>query len=97
MEVRRTKSHVKRATLIGAGVGLIAGLLLVTEEIFNRPLDWEERALGYAGFTAGGAALGAGIGYLTRSERWEPVDLVTLKPRSAARAPGLRLAWTVRF
>jgi hypothetical protein len=97
LEVRRTKSHVRRAAAIGAAVGAIAAALLVTEEIFNRPLDWEERAAWMGGITAGGAAAGAGIGYLTRSVTWQPVDLVTLKPQQAARAPAVRLAWTVRF
>ena len=68
-----------------------------TEEIFNRELDWEERVAWTAGLTAGGAAAGAGIGYVTRSVSWQPVDLVTLKPQVARTLPAARVSWTVRF
>jgi hypothetical protein len=92
MLVRHTKSHVRRAALIGASVGLVAGLLLVTEEITGHPIDTSDRILGYAAYTAGGAVLGASVGLGLRKVTWQPVDLVTLKPQPAA-----RLSWTIRF
>ena len=45
------------------------------------------------------AGAGAGVGRLLRSETWQPVDLVTLKPqpRVTEAGPGFRVSWTVRF
>jgi hypothetical protein len=97
MQVKRTRSHVRRAAAIGAGVGLVASFLLVTDELFGRELDAGERIGWTAASVAGGAALGAGAGYLTRSITWHPVDLVTLKPQPAPVRPALRLSWTIRF
>jgi hypothetical protein len=88
---------VRRSALIGAGVGLIAGLLLVTEEIEGGDIDTSERIWKTALYTAGGAVLGTGVGLALRSTTWQPVDLVTLKPQAARPIPGLRVAWTVRF
>ncbi|HUG54076.1 MAG TPA: hypothetical protein VMR21_10755 [Vicinamibacteria bacterium] len=97
MQVRRTRSHVRRAAAIGAGVGLIASFLLVTEELLGRDLDAGERIAWTAGLVGAGAAAGAGAGYLTRSVTWHPVDLVTLRPHPTPVRPALRLSWTVRF
>lgn len=97
LNVRRTHSHIRRAALIGAAVGLVAGLLLVTEEITGEPIDTSERIWKTAAFTGGGAALGAGVGLALRSVTWQPVDLVTLKPQAADARPALRVSWTVRF
>jgi hypothetical protein len=97
MHLRHTSSHVRRAALIGAGVGLIAGLLLVTEEIEGGEIDTSERIWKTAAFTAGGAVLGTGVGVVLRSSTWQPVDLVTLKPQAARPLPAVRVSWTVRF
>jgi hypothetical protein len=97
MHLRHKHSHVRRGALIGAGVGLIAGLLLVTEEIEGGPIDTSERIWKTAAYTAGGAVLGTAVGVAVRSTTWQPVDLVTLKPQAARPTPALRLAWTVRF
>jgi hypothetical protein len=97
MHLRHTSSHVRRAALIGAGVGLIAGLLLVTEEIEGGEIDTSERIWKTAAYTAGGAVLGTGVGVVLRSSTWQPVDLVTLKPQAARPTPALRVSWTVRF
>lgn len=97
MHLRHTRSHVRRAALIGAAVGLVAGLLLVTDEIAGEPIDTSERIWKTAAFTAGGAALGTGVGAILRSVTWQPVDLVTLKPQAAEARPALRVSWTLRF
>lgn len=97
MHLRKTRSHVRRAALIGAGVGLLAGLLLVTEKIAGHPVSTTDRIEWTAGLTAGGAALGAGVGLVARSVTWQPVDLVTLKPQAAEARPAVRLSWTIRF
>jgi hypothetical protein len=97
MHLRHTKSHVRRSALIGAGVGLIAGLFLVTEEIEGGEIDTSERIWKTAAYTAGGAVLGTAVGVATRSTTWQPVDLVTLKPQAARPLPALRVSWSVRF
>lgn len=107
MNVRRTRSHVRAATAIGAGIGLLVGAFLITDEVAGRHVDAGERVAWTAGLAAGGAGLGAAVGRLTRSVTWQPVDLVTLKPHpiaargAAAQAadvrPALRWSWTVRF
>lgn len=97
LQVRQTDSHIRRAAAIGAGVGLLASFVLVTDELFNRDLDAGERIGWTAAVVAGGAAAGAGVGYRTREVNWHPVDLVTLKPSPTPVRPSLRLSWTVRF
>jgi hypothetical protein len=99
MEVRRVHQHVRRGTLIGAGLGLVAGSFLITRELLGHEVGAGERIGWTAGLTAAGAGAGAGIGRLARSTAWQPVDLVTLKPqpRATDAGPGFRVSWTVRF
>jgi hypothetical protein len=97
MEVRRTRSHAKRGALIGAGLGLVAGSFLITRELLGREVDTGERIGWMAGLTVVGAGAGAGIARLTQSVKWQPVDLVTLRPQTTDTGPGLRLSWTIRF
>ena len=94
MEVRRVHQHLRRGALIGAAVGLVAGVFVGGDDVGA----WERTAW-MAGLTAGGAAAGAGIARLARSETWQPVDLITLKPQPATTdaGPGFRLSWTIRF
>lgn len=97
LEVRRIHNHYRRGALIGAGVGLIASAFLVTREIFGREVGGWERTGWTVGLAAGGAGAGALVARLTRPVRWEPVDLVTLKPHKADAGPPLQFAYTVRF
>jgi hypothetical protein len=99
MEVRRVHQHVRRGAVIGAALGLVAGSFLITRELLGHEVGAGERIAWMSGLTVGGAGLGAGIARLARSETWQPVDLVTLKPQPATTdaGPGFRLSWTVRF
>jgi hypothetical protein len=97
MNVKRTNSHIRRAALIGAAVGLISSFFLVTEEIAGHPIDTSDRIWRSAALTAGGAVLGSAAGLGFRSVTWEPVDLVTLKPQAARAQPAAQLSWTIRF
>jgi len=99
LEVRRRRDHIWRGTLIGAGLGVLASLFLVSREMFGHEIGAWERVGWTAGLTAGGAGLGALGGRLTRTTRWQPVDLVTLKPQPRADLSPARVgfAWTVRF
>jgi hypothetical protein len=97
MEVRRIRSHARRGALIGAGLGLVAGSFLITRELLGHEVGAGERVGWMAGLTAGAAGAGAGIARLTQSVKWQPVDLVTLKPQTTDAGPALRLSWTIRF
>ena len=99
LQVRHVHQHVRRGALIGAALGLVAGSFLITREVVGHEVGAWERVAWMSGLTVGGAGLGAGIARLARSETWQPVDLVTLKPqpRTTDTGPGFRLSWTVRF
>jgi hypothetical protein len=92
LQVRRVHQHVRRGAVIGAALGLVAGIFVGGDDVGA----WE-RAAWMTGLTAAGAGAGAGIARLARSETWQPVDLVTLKPKTTDAGPGFRLSWTVRF
>ena len=92
LQVRRVHQHIRRGAVIGAALGLVAGIFVGGEDVGA----WE-RAAWMTGLTAAGAGAGAGIARLARSETWQPVDLVTLKPQTTDTGPGFRLSWTVRF
>jgi hypothetical protein len=94
LQVRRVHQHIRRGAVIGAALGLVAGIFVGGEDVGA----WE-RAAWMTGLTAAGAGAGAGIARLARSETWQPVNLVTLKPqpRITDVGPGFRLSWTVRF
>jgi len=97
LEVRRRDAHYRRGALIGAGLGVVASLLLVTRELFGHEIGAWERAGWTAGLTAGGTVLGLGAARVLRSERWEPVDLQTLRPHATDAGPALRLQYALRF
>jgi hypothetical protein len=99
LQVRHVHQHVRRGAVIGAALGLVAGSFLITREVVGHEIDAWERVAWMTGLTVGGAGAGAGIARLARSETWQPVDLVTLKPQPATTdaGPGFRLSWTIRF
>jgi hypothetical protein len=99
MQVRRVHQHVRRGAVIGAALGLVAGSFLITRELLGHDVEAGDRIAWMSGLTVAGAGAGAGIARLVRSETWQPVDLVTLKPQPATTdaGPGFRLSWTVRF
>ena len=97
MQVRQTRSHIRRAAAVGAAIGVVASLFIVTREILGHEVDAGERVGLTAACVAGGAVLGTGVGLAARSVRWQPVDLVTLKPHAADAGPALRVSWTFRF
>ena len=99
LQIRRVHQHVRRGAIIGAALGLVAGSFLITREVAGHDIGAWERVAWMSGLTVVGAGAGAGIARLARSETWQPVDLVTLKPqpRTTDAGPGFRLSWTVRF
>jgi hypothetical protein len=97
LEVRRRHAHYTRNALIGAGLGLLAGAFLITDDVVDHHIDGWERVGWMAGLSAGGAVLGLGVARVARHDTWEPVDLITMKPRAADAGPAVRLSWTLRF
>ena len=99
LEIRHRRAHLRRGALIGAGLGLLASAFVVSRELFGHEVGAWERVGWTAALTAGGAGVGALTARATRTTRWQPVDLVTLRPQPRADLPpvGARFAWTVRF
>jgi hypothetical protein len=97
LDVRRRETHYKRDALIGAGLGLVTSFFVVSRELLGHEIGAWERVGWTAAFTAGGAAIGLGVARATRKETWEPVDLITLKPRAADADRPLQLSVSVRF
>jgi hypothetical protein len=97
LQVRHVRQHLRRGAVIGAAFGLVAGSFLITREVAGHDIGAWERVAWMSGLTVAGAGAGAGIARLARSETWQPVDLVTLKPQTTDAGPGFRLSWTVRF
>lgn len=101
-EVRRLEvsvgrhSHAGRGAVIGSAVGGALGLLAVASAGNDYYYTDGEKAVGVVGLTAMGAGVGALIGGLTHSERWQEVDVVrssgvSLMVQPATRSVGLRL------
>ncbi len=67
------RRHTLLGTLVGAGVGLGAGLILLSPDsnACSGSGNYDEICWYYRGaFVAGGALLGAAVGTLIRTERW---------------------------
>jgi hypothetical protein len=80
LRVRQSRTHAGKGALIGAGVGLAAGLGLVIA-IESGSCGGEDRALcsffdvaSTVVTTAGGTLIGAVAGGMTHTDRWERVD-----------------------
>lgn len=76
-------SHAGRGAAIGSAVGGVLGLLAVASAGNDYYYTDGEKAVGVVGLTAMGAGVGALIGGLTHSERWQEVNVT--------RSPGLSL------
>lgn len=90
---RGSRGRAGRGALIGAVLGLAA--IAIAES--TRGEDYEapdNYGLIVAGSIGGGALVGAGIGAMVRSERWEPQPWAVGRARSAA-APAVKV--TLRF
>ena len=83
MEVERTKGHAGTGALIGGGIsgalGLALGIAATDDEFFDA--DAGDVVVFTAVMAASGAALGALIGLMVRTDGWEKVPL---PPRAAA-------------
>jgi hypothetical protein len=101
-EVRRLEvsvgrhSHAGRGAAIGSAVGGVLGLLAVASAESDYYYTDGEKVVGVVGLTAMGAGVGALIGGLTHSERWQEVTVMrpsglSLMIRPATRSVGLRL------
>jgi hypothetical protein len=97
---RGQRSNAGRGALIGGAVGLGIGLVSVISAASEDDGWFEpstgEYAAGVAVLTAMGSGIGAGIGALIRTEKWEAVPVAGLTVTRGA-SPGLRLGLSMRF
>ncbi|MGE0353405.1 MAG: hypothetical protein AB7I33_04155 [Gemmatimonadales bacterium] len=80
---RGRRGHPVTGLAVGAAAGLLAGAILFSPggNACTGSGNYGERCLYYrAGILAGGVGLGALVGALIRTERWEPVALESLRP-----------------
>lgn len=95
-EVRRIelsvgrRSAAGRGAAVGALVGGALGLLAVTSSEYDGYYTGGEKVAGFIGVTAMGAGVGALIGALSHSERWQEVELVRTEPVSMLVEPATR-------
>ena len=90
------RGNAGRGALIGTGAGLVLGILCANEDP-----GWLQPSPGecIAGYTIGGAGLGAAIGALVRSDVWQPIVL-PLEPHGAPGDPvisGVSLGIRIRM
>jgi len=111
MEVYRgTRSHARQGALIGgligAGFGLVAGIAASGHDCSTYHWDWsgcwwwgDEEVIPLSTVTFGllGAGIGALIGTLNRSERWESISLERVRGRVSVGGGGVTLAVSVGF
>lgn len=92
------KSQHWRGALIGAAAGAIPGILMTVGDYSDdvHGDDPSPAALAAIG-AAGGALVGAGIGWAIKSEKWQPAEVrkvsLTLVPLRGSAAMTLRVAW----
>lgn len=111
MEVYRgTKSHAGEGALIGgligAGFGLAAGIAASGHDCDAHHWDWDgcwwwgdEEMIPLTTITSGllGAGVGALIGMLNRSERWEPISTDRVRGQISVAGGSVALAVSVDF
>ncbi len=94
------RRHTREGLVVGLALGALAGALAEVDEYacdFEDSTAFCSRGEAIAGGIGGGALLGAGIGALVRTDRWQTVSLervrVSLTPDVAGgRSAGVRLA-----
>jgi hypothetical protein len=96
LDVPRRRSNVAWGTGIGLLVGAAAGIIIGTRG--EPEVDYDPRWTGGIAGGIWGTLLGAGIGLLIRTDRWEEVSLEELRVTPMATPDGrLGLAVSVRF
>ena len=96
LEVSERRSYKRRGALIGAGIGLLAALLIVNDCSGDCVIS-RGTAIGYTAivFVPGAAGLGA---LVSPGERWVRIPTPIPKPMPRAARPGpLQVAFSVRF
>ena len=86
-------SHTLAGALVGASVGAAITLLFLSAFCGGDTLcDGDEQVRAAAIFGLPSIALGAGIGAMIRTERWEPISSA-VPSRTPTLQLGLRVAW----
>jgi len=85
---RGKKGHWLAGTLIGTGVGVLAGLIIAQNTTTDVDPESVVEAANDAGIVAisalSGMVIGAAIGGLIKTEKWEEVPLPTVAPQGPA-------------
>jgi hypothetical protein len=89
MEVRRGRRHFERGAWIGAAAAFVI-YFVATERSDSEAGHWRP-ALGW---TAAGAAAGAGVGAFVKGPRWHPVPLDRFRAQAS---PAARVSLRFRF
>lgn len=93
------RRHTREGLVAGLAVGLLIGAFGEVDERtchYDDSTSFCSRGAALAGGISGGTLLGAGIGALVKTDRWQAVSLdrlrVSLEPRIASGRAGARLA-----
>jgi hypothetical protein len=83
----------KRNVGLGAGLGLLAGIVLFG----STTGDDAYQELNAAALGVAGVLLGAVVGFFVRTDRWEALPLpLEVAPRALSRRPSIRTTWSTR-
>lgn len=92
------RRYTRRGMAIGAGLGLLVGLLApLDENNTTTALGDESRGVSVGYGLVMGTSYGAIIGALIKTDRWSRVQLSIASSPAPAGRPGIRLAGTIRF
>jgi hypothetical protein len=92
--------HARTGALAGAALGAVGGAVYLSTVSSMSHMDFDERQYGLATLSGavGGTMLGALVGHLIESERWQPVTPVPVRVSVRPVAErGLTLGLTVEF
>lgn len=92
------RRHTRRGMAIGAGLGLLVGLLApLDENNTTTALGDESRGVSALYGLALGTGYGAIIGALIKTDRWSRVQLSIASAPAPVGRPGIRLSGAIRF
>lgn len=92
------RRYTRRGMAIGAGLGLVLGLLAPVDESNTTPALGDESRGASVGFgLMMGTTWGAIIGALIKTDRWSPLELSIASSPAPVGRPGIRIAGAIRF
>lgn len=92
------RRFTRRGIAIGAGLGLVIGLLAPVDESDTTTALWDEsRGLSALYGLSMGTAYGALVGALIKTDRWSRVELSIASSPAPVGRPRIRIAGAIRF